>query len=131
MNNRKKIFFSMLLLAALSFSPLGALAYKLEMSIPQAPANISDPGKYIEAFFQFGFYLIAFLAVAMLVYAGILYMVPNKISEAKERIWGAVIGIILLACSFLLLQTINPDLLKLSPKSLPKTGTTGTAVGTQ
>jgi len=130
MNTPKKIFFS-ILLATLSFSPLGALAYKLEMSIPQAPANISDPGKYIEAFFQFGFYLVAFVAVAMLVYAGILYMVPNKIGEAKERIWGAVIGIILLACSFLLLQTINPDLLKLSPKSLPKTGTAGTAAGTQ
>jgi len=58
-----------------------------------------------------------------------LYMVPNKIAEAKERIWGAVIGIVFLICSYLILQTIDPNLLKLSPKYLtsPNAPTTSSA----
>jgi len=93
-------------------------AYKVEMPLPNAPTSISDPGQYIKYLFQFGFYLVAFLAVAMITYGGILYMIPNKIAEAKEKIWGAVIGVVFLLCSFLILQTIDPNLLNLTPRSL-------------
>jgi hypothetical protein len=85
------------------------------MPLPKAPLAISDPGQYIQYLFQFGFYLIAFLAVGMITYGGVLYMIPSKIAEAKERIWGAVIGVVFLLCSFLILKTIDPNLLNLSP----------------
>jgi|GEM_PF-2671981 len=108
-------------------------AYTVEMRLPNAPASFSGEsglGQYIQALFQFGFYLIAFLAVAMITYGGVLYMIPNKIAEAKERIWGAVIGIVFLLCSFLILQTIDPNLLKLSPKYLPSASTLKPATDT-
>ena len=47
-------------------------------------------------------------------------MVPGKTGEAKEKIWGAVIGIFFLMCSYLILQTIDPELLSLNPKVLTK-----------
>jgi hypothetical protein len=93
-------------------------AYTVQMPLPGAPENITDVGQYIEYLFKFGFYLIAFLAVAMITYGGILYMIPSKVAEAKERIWGAIIGIIFLLCSYLLLQTIDPGLLRLTPRAL-------------
>ena len=120
--------FPVLILAFLFWADysLAATAYTLEMPLPGVRTT-SDPGQYIQALFKLSFYLIAFLAVAMITYGGILYMVPSKISEAKERIWGAVIGVIFLLCSFLILQTIDPNLLKLSPSALPSAGTTGEA----
>jgi len=40
-------------------------------------------------------------------------MVPGKTGEAKEKIWGAVIGVFFLMCSYLILQTIDPGLTNL------------------
>jgi len=117
LKNKRLFFIFSILLPILSLSPLVALAYTLEMALPGAPTTISDPGQYIKYLFSFGFYLIAFLAVAMITYGGILYMIPSKMAEAKERIWGAVIGVVFLLCSFLILQTIDPNLLNLTPKT--------------
>lgn len=39
----------------------------------------------------------------------------NKIGKAKERIKNAFIGMILISCSYLILYTINPDLLNIVP----------------
>jgi len=117
---KNKFFVLFCLTVSFIFIPIVASAYTLEMTLPGAPTTFSGEsglGQYIQALFQFGFYLIAFLAVAMITYGGVLYMIPNKIAEAKERIWGAVIGIVFLLCSFLILQTIDPNLLKLSPST--------------
>jgi len=106
-----------LILSFLFWANYSLAEYKVEMALPGAPTTISDPGQYIKYLFNFGFYLIAFLAVAMITYGGILYMIPSKMAEAKERIWGAVIGVVFLLCSFLILQTIDPNLLNLTPKT--------------
>ncbi|MDD4290378.1 MAG: pilin [Patescibacteria group bacterium] len=39
----------------------------------------------------------------------------NKIGQAKERIKNAFIGMILLSCSYLILYTINPELINIKP----------------
>jgi len=121
-----------LVLPFLFWADYSSASYTVQMALPGAPSTFSGEsglGQYVQYLFQFGFYLIAFLAVAMITYGGILYMVPNKIAEAKERIWGAVIGIVFLICSYLILQTIDPNLLKLSPKYLtsPNAPTTSSA----
>ncbi len=62
--------------------------------------------------------IIAFL---VLVLAGIMHLTsagdPKKINEAKKRILAAFIGIIILLATYLILNTINPELTKIS---LPK-----------
>lgn len=39
---------------------------------------------------------------------------PDKVKDAKDRIFSAVIGVIILLASVLILRTINPDLVSLS-----------------
>ena len=67
------------------------------------------------------------LAVLMIIFAGFQWMAgavsPPQVEEAKKKIWAAVIGLTLALTSFLILKTINPDLVslrKLTPLSVPE-----------
>ena len=56
----------------------------------------------------------ALFAVGMLVWGGIMYMASGatgEIGEAKKRMQAAIYGLLLLAGSWLILNTINPQLL--------------------
>ncbi len=117
--------FSLLLLGYLLFFANGVLAveYKLEMPLPGAPSTISSPAQYIQYFFIFGLSLIGFLAVAALAVGGIMWMIGGSITsteKAKNIIVGAVSGVVLLLCSYLLLYTIDPSLTNLTPRVLQK-----------
>ena len=96
-----------------------SLAATVEWPLPGLPAGAtSDPGAYISYFFIFGLGLVGFLAVAAIVVGGIMYMTGGtigKVEKAKSIIWGAITGVILLMCSYLLLYTIDPTLVNLSP----------------
>ena len=111
------------MVAYLIFSPMTALAvgYTLEMPVPGMPQTVSNPAQYIQYFFIFGLSLIGFLAVAALVVGGIMWMIGGSITsteKAKNIIVGAVSGVVLLLCSYLLLYTIDPSLTNLTPKKL-------------
>lgn len=65
------------------------------------------------------FFTISILAVLMIVVGGVQYVLagstgnPEKIGDAQNRIMMSVYGILLALSSWLILNTINPDLLKL------------------
>lgn len=75
----------------------------------------------IEAFvvyiIQWAFRLAGILAFAMIVYAGFQYLTAGgntaQQKEAKERIVSAIIGIVLLFAFYIILNTINPDILNI------------------
>src|SRR3989344_2669703 len=75
-------------------------------------------------------------AVVMIVVAGIGYMISEsavEIDKAKGRAKAALWGLLLLTGSWLILNTINPDLLKFNLNSLGKFGNptpTNTTTGT-
>ena len=88
----------------------------LEVKIPglnQTDVTKITPGEYVRNLFIFGFSFIGFLAVAVIIYGGILYAIPGQISKGKSYIQGAIIGIIILFSSYLILYIINPDLTNL------------------
>ncbi len=65
---------------------------------------------------MYGF-LLAFVGIAAfggITYGGLLYVFAagsiSKVDEAKKWIWNALIGLLVTALSFILLRTINPDL---------------------
>lgn len=124
----KKIFFYFLLLASWLSGGHNARAieYTLEIAIPGAGDTITgaDAGaflaEYLSAILKFSFSVVAFLAVAMIIYGGILYMVPTQTPKAKEKIWGAIIGLTFLMGSFLILRTIDPSLTNLRLSVLEK-----------
>ena len=107
----------------LVFSLPALAAYEIEFPLPNMPAQAaSDPAVYISYFFIFGLGLVGFLAVAAIVVGGIMYMTGGtvgKVDRAKQIIWGAVTGVVLLLCSYLLLYTIDPTLVNLSPFKPP------------
>lgn len=57
----------------------------------------------------------ALLALGVIIWGGILWStseIANKKEDAKEWIKGAVYGLLLLILAFLILNTINPEILK-------------------
>jgi len=99
-----------------------ATAYTLEIKLPGMPPSVSDPGAYVRILFIFGLSLAGFLAVATIAWGGIQYIAAGtsltSIEKGKELIKGALSGIVLLLCSWLILTTIDPSLTNLSPKEL-------------
>jgi hypothetical protein len=70
---------------------------------------------FVSGIFRLFITLGGLFAVLMLVIAGITYMVassPGQISSAKERATSALYGLLLLTACWLILYTINPNLLR-------------------
>jgi hypothetical protein len=119
------IFLICLISLVFLISPIISLAeYKIEVGLPTLPkgSTITDPGQYIQAFFTFGLYLLSFLAVGFIALGGIMWMLaagnPGRIDKAKEMIVGALSGLVLLLCSYLILKTIDPSLVNIKAPTL-------------
>lgn len=73
-------------------------------------------GQYIAAIYGWAMGVVGILAVAMIVWGGVIYLtaggIPERISTAKSYIISAISGLVLAFGSYLLLYTINPDLVK-------------------
>lgn len=86
-----------------------------------APLPGISPGarltSYLETIFNLVIGLILVLAIIMLTVAGIRYMTAgdseDQVKSAKQQIQGAVGGILLAAASWLILYTINPEILNM------------------
>jgi len=76
------------------------------------------PISLIEIFIWWAFRLAGILAFAMIVYAGFQYLTSGgntaQQKDAQERITGAIIGLLLLFAFYIILYTINPDILNAS-----------------
>ena len=109
--------------AALIEFPAGGI----NPSIPgtnEATQAEPNPVGIIGNLFQFALLIGGLLAFIMIVYGGIEYAASGDSGsgqkEAKDRIQQALLGLLLLAGSFILLQTINPQLTKLEFPTLDK-----------
>jgi len=80
-------------------------------------------GVTLSALYNFGVSVAGISALIMLTYAGILRVTaisPSMISEGNRKITGALLGLALIATSYLILYTINHDFtLTLSDKTIP------------
>jgi succinate dehydrogenase hydrophobic anchor subunit len=99
-------------------------AYQLETPLSGSQTAPIDPGQYIKMIFIFGLGLVGLAALFALAYGGIVYIMsagsaPTQ-THAKQWIWGAISGIVLLLCSYLILYTINPQLTSLQIQNLEK-----------
>ena len=75
-----------------------------------------DLPTYLNSVFNFVISIAAILAVIMIIYHGIQYMVQEAVPEHKDAIVGirnAVLGLVLLLLSWIILFVINPDILNL------------------
>lgn len=108
---------------------------RLETGLPGVPGGQLPAGQelpsYINYLFIFGLGLIAFLALGQMMLGGINYILAAgnvaKVEDAKNTIQQALLGLGLLLVSYLLLRTINPDLVNLrNPVLAPQSFNTQT-----
>lgn len=121
------------LVQAATDCPIGQ-GWCIEVSIPglKAGTPVKDPGVYFEKVYIFAVALGAILAVVMIIYGGFIWMTSPavaNIQKGKDMIYGAISGLILLLASYLILYTINPELVGLSSPAMQNvnidTGNTG------
>ena len=92
------------------------LAVELSVDYP-AKFNITgqtEMPEYLKFIFDFAMFIGFFAAFLSLVFAGVLYFlspaVPNALAIAKDRVSGAISGLIILTTVYLIIITINPAL---------------------
>ncbi|MDP3762956.1 MAG: hypothetical protein Q8Q97_02695 [bacterium] len=109
---------------------LFAAAGTISGAAPTGQSASPDFISYAKFLYPFALSVAAILAVVMLVIAGMEMVTfswdPVRLKSAKEKIWAALGGLLLAALSFLILRTINPDLitLRLSPPKVTVTSQT-------
>lgn len=120
-------FFIILFLAfILNLNPGPALAGKqlssteLEIGYPEfggfKPETVTTPlPQYVKYIFNFLIGISGFIALVILIMAGNQYLTsagaPEKMGDAKNKIFSALLGLIILFCSYLILTAINPQLI--------------------
>lgn len=115
---KKKIFILIIVISASLFAYSVLAEYKLEAGYPEIEGVKPEGGliPYIRYIFVYGLATIGLLALGALVVGGLMYMSAGSITsteKAREVIWGAIGGLLLGLSAYLILNTINPDLVKL------------------
>lgn len=71
-------------------------------------------GKCIADIYNWSLTIVGIIAFVQILFAGVMILTAagnaTKISEARRKISNAILGIIILFSSWLILNTINPDL---------------------
>jgi hypothetical protein len=114
----RKLFLLIILLITFGFS---FKVFALEVTWPDSPlspgftltdqSTLTDLVRY---FYEWGLFIGGLAVLISLLIGGFLYLTsvgnPTRMSEAKDRIFSAIIGLVLLFAIYLILRTINPDL---------------------
>jgi hypothetical protein len=93
--------------------------------------STTGPAGWISNFYTFALILSGILAFGAIVYGGVLYATsagnPSQQSKGKSWIWSALLGLLLLAGAYIILRTINPNLVNLKINSLSSLPAAATA----
>jgi len=108
-----------------AFFAISAHATTISIS-PNIPGltNVSTagPAGWVAGFYKFALIFAGILAFGSIVYGGFKYATSagnaSKQAEGRSWIWSALIGLLLLAGAWLILYTINPNLVKLQNPGL-------------
>ena len=138
MANYKKIF-TIFLLGILLIFPLFSFSQgcrELEVPIPGLTTNcIPAIPDYISAIYNFALQIIGIICLGALIYGGFRYLTsvgkPAAIGDAKDQIFSAILGLVILFSAYLILRTINPELVILSQPGTQQCGPGASCPGGQ
>lgn len=75
--------------------------------------------EFISFIYRYGMSVAGILAILVIIFAGVQWTISagntEAISSAQHKIYGAVIGLVILAAAYTILYTVNPDLVNLRP----------------
>ena len=117
----KKYLFIIIVLIICSPFVAGAISINTNF-VGSGNTDSSDIGGFINNLYVFALGISGVIAVGMIVVGSIYYSVsggsPDKQNEGKNMISSALWGLLLLFGSYLILNTVNPELVKLKSPSL-------------
>ncbi|MFC1801851.1 pilin [Patescibacteria group bacterium] len=119
--NTISIIISSLTFLALKKEIFAAQQYVLLEPLTPELNQVTTIGGYAQEIFRISIGLAAVLAVLMIAVGGIKYMTAEAFtgkSDAKDTIKNAVYGLLIIIFSWLILFTINPNLIKVSLPNL-------------
>lgn len=96
-------------------APAQGAGYEIEVSLPKGAAKGTEVSltEYIRYLYLAGLGLIGLAALVALIIGGLIYMLSDTVfkkDQAKGMIQGAIFGLVLALSAYLILKTINPDL---------------------
>ncbi|MBI3305453.1 hypothetical protein HYZ80_03985 [Candidatus Parcubacteria bacterium] len=93
-----------------------------QLPVPEPGGGVVTPGigiaNFVRYVYLFGISFVAVAAAVSIMYGGARYMfsaIPGVKEDAKDRITNAGIGLALALGAFIILRTINPDLVSFKP----------------
>jgi amino acid transporter len=82
---------------------------------------VVDLNTYISCWYRFLTFLVFGAAIIMLAYGGYKYISsqgnPDALKDAKDVVFAAIAGIVIMALGYLILSTISPDIVTNIPVS--------------
>ena len=129
MPNFHKTTLTLIFASALFFSAANfALAQETGLTRPALQVNIPTVsfgsekglwiGEYISGIYKYAIGIVGILAAIVLMWGGLMWLTAGgntgQVSEAKEWIKASLTGLLIALSSYLILYTVNPDLLKFS-----------------
>jgi hypothetical protein len=112
----------LLILAAAFLFPNAVLAIALNQPIGTV-SSVTDLSHYIRTFYTFFVTSAGILATVMIMFGGYRWITAagnaQRIGEAKETIISAALGLVLALTSYIILNTINPDITALKSLDIP------------
>ncbi len=134
MNQKKIFFFSFLIIVLLFVSATFCFAQKeLELNYPsihdiKIEITTVSLGEYIKYIFYFAIAISGLLAFGALIYGGVRYLAsagnPAAVTDAKDQIFAGILGLVILLSSYLILNTIDPQLVTLKTPEITLLATT-------
>lgn len=107
----------------LLLTPNEANAVELQVAIGDKK-SVSGIAEYIKAIYKYGTGVVGILAAVVLMVGGLIWLTAGgnqeKVSDAQQWIKAALTGLVITLLSYIILQTINPDLVNLKPLSIDK-----------
>lgn len=146
MKKFKKIFFLLILVNFLTLIIIdfcfaqGGRPVEIEYPIIhglKVEATTIPLADYVKYIFYFAIAISGLLAFGALIYGGVRYLTsagnPAAVADAKDQIFAGILGLIILLSSYLVLNTINPQLVVLKTpelSGLPQITLPSSATGT-
>ena len=112
------IIITLLIFCSLFAVHFALAGYTLEVGLPGVDKGTEvDLVQYINYLYLFSLSLVGVAALVSLIIGGFMYMLSDTVTskdKAREYISGAIYGLILALAAYLILNTINPDLVNWS-----------------
>lgn len=116
-----KVIFSLVIVVATLIIPaafvFAEVKYIPMVGLPRLDPNAQTTEQYVQALFFLSIAAAAMLAFIKILFGGVKWMLSDVITDkasAKKDIQGAIFGLLIVLSAYVVLNTINPQLLELN-----------------